>query len=670
MQFERLSIELCQPCLTVRHLMVEALSEAGAVVLGAEPLTAPPRAPDLLVFDVDALHDAASLTRLRMHESRGKPVLCCGLRHLREDAQHRPWLERPFTTSALLYQCAELLGIGAPGAPPQGQDEPITRDALPDADSLSEASLLEEAFGLEPGILGGAEVDLSEVDDALDIMVIGDDEADLIVGVDEALETGHDAPSEAEDEHPFGVGALIGQVQARSVDLSQLSAPQLSLAPPVRGDTLAPTTQPDRPIAPEPGAPSTPLDPEASLELQSFARMIAEAWDRLSLSARVEDRSDRLNRVMHALFERGLEGASEALRRVPGSQGFSGSLRTLTLVGLFRTIRDRKLRGRLELALQDQAYVLYVDQGVLAEIDELTGDSDQLVISLLCEHGLLDPRLAQPLLSQADDLELGPPALMQLRQRGLVDDATLAHAQQLRARALFRRLCGARDGSFAFIEINQGDDHAWPRQELRLSVEELLLEVLREASIETGDSRANSRAMLQTDATRVASLDASRLTPSEQRILDFFRQGGTLQQARERFGEERSGEVSRVVNLLKRAELIKRTDPQRVALKHEERTVITGMSAEFEALREESALPQLPQAPYLPQSALPVQHAYAHPARVPPPDLERPSLDDDEVTVTPARTLEDELDALLRGELGAETDDALPHRAEPDTWDK
>ncbi len=300
-------------------------------------------------------------------------------------------------------------------------------------------------------------------------------------------------------------------------------------------------------------APSQVLvDAETSLELKNFSRMLAESWGKLALSARVEDRSDRLNRILHALFEGGLDGAAQALQRIPQSEGFSGSLRALGVVGLFRTLRDRKLRGRLEVSTTEQAYVLYVDGGVLCDIDALAGDSEQLLLQILREHGAIDEVVYRNL-----SLDDGAPVEMRLRMEGLVSEAALDQALRLRAREIFKQVCRARFGTFSFIEIFSGDSHAWPVRELRMSIDQALLEIMREGSFETEDSEATSRTKLMADATRMASIDMESLTRTERELLSVFQRGETLAVARSRIGRE-GDDVDSVVNRLKRAQLLRR----------------------------------------------------------------------------------------------------------------
>lgn len=723
MDLSAYSFEVCQPNATVSQLIQEVMLEVGARYL--EPSEAQgDELADLLIYDVSSQEQAA---RSAIYLERGKPVLLCGLRHLRQD--HDPeanagalWLERPFSASALLFQCASLLGVEPQGLLPrrtnsdrseqtqETREEPVrampalsvtTREVVVD-----EASLLEEQFGLEPGVLGGEPRVLPSINESTSITVIEDEDA--------LIEEMEDLPQEsglidAFEESAVG-GKLVGKVVSAVIDLTNLR--ELSLSPVgvsiQRPDSLS-KTMPDLPIAQRTPAAHDTLDPmgatiigelptdelikiaqleaspsaaehagalpkldeETSLEIQSFARMLAEAWLRIGLSARVEDRSDRISRIMHALFEQGLEGAARELQRVPAAEGLSGSLSALSLVGLFRTIRDRKLRGRLEISAYEQAYVLYLEEGTLIEIDTLTGDNDLLMIQILRDYGALDELTCQRLAHEYSLDEFAPPIEMKLRMEGLVSEATLAQARAMRARRLFAHICQARAGSFAFIEIYHGDSHAWPVHELRLGVDELLLELMRESPLDTGISEATARHNLWLDHARMAALSMNTLTAQEREVLRFFKDGGTIHQALSTLPYSED-ELKHVLNRLKRAELLRQSDMAPFATRssseldayrsgstsslppqsaqNQERTVITDVSS---SLREMMRGPQRDAEPLT--SSDPADETFEGPTRSTKAHQMLPG-DADEPTA------EHSLDQLLREALGDDDlgeDDAL-----------
>lgn len=610
MDLSAFSFEVCQPNGTVRRLIDQVLSEVGARAL--EPADEAQLA-DFLIFDVSAQELPARHDRHLLYRELGRPVLLCGLRRQRADHEELDepglvWLDRPFSASALLFQCASLLDVEPTGIitkrpvaehTQETREEPVRAMLATSFETpthevpLDDAALLEEQFGLEPGVLGGAPSvasnatrELPYIEEATSITVIEDDGA-LIEGLD-------DIPQESgifEVLEQAAGGKVCGKVQSQHIDLNalrdlSLSAKGVSV---YRSPTLS-ETMPERPAArlteaealmdltvvgelssqPELAAAQSfsdqpkalpRLDEETSLEIQSFARMLADAWLRIGLSARVEDRSDRISRIMHALFEQGLEGAARELQRIPAAEGLSGSLRAVSLIGLFRTIRDRKLRGRLEIASQERAYVLYVDQGTLVEIDSLSDDHDMMMVQILREHGALDEHSCQRLTQEYAADEFAPPIEMKLRMEGLVSEATLQQARVLRARRIFAQVCQARSGTFAFIEVYAGDNHAWPVHELKLSVDELLLALMREAPVETGVSEATARHSLWLDQARLSSMNVSALTAQERDVLRFFREGGTLAQALQSLPYS-AEELRAVLSRLKQAELLRQIDAQ------------------------------------------------------------------------------------------------------------
>ena len=594
MNFESKSVEVCQPNATVARLIIEVLEEVGAQARRCHPGDELGEAlADLLVFDVDAQGQARQ--QLGRYEQAGAPVLLCGLRVRREEAssEKHPWLDRPFSAAGLLGQCAALLEIeldegslpidGEPASSLQGEElieELLAGQGPPTQEfEVDEASLLEEEFGLEPGVLGGRSDIQIDATAALDIREL-EGAQDVLVDVDDP------------DAEIIGGGRLFSDLRAEAVDPSQMTRPASGRAPTTPPLRETQPTHPDMPAAPRAadteltsrttpphahdaiaaaatagGGPPAGIDEEASLELRSFARMLAQAWDRIGLSARVEDRYDRLNRVLHALFERGLDGAGAELGRIPQTEGFSGSLRALSLVGLFRTIRDRKLRGRLEVSTLEQAYVLYLDAGVLADIDALAGDSEQMLLDILREQGALDGPAYQELSTEGDEQGgLAAPVEVRLRTEGFVSPEALRQGRQSRAREIFAQVCRARSGNFAFIEVFRGDAHAWPVHELGLSVDALVLELLREESVETGVSEATSRTRLVPDPSRLARIERDALTPTERELLRFFERGETLARARQELGHL-GGELDRIIARLKRAELLQRTDEELPALR-------------------------------------------------------------------------------------------------------
>jgi hypothetical protein len=682
-------IEIHEPNRTVRRLMCEVLEEAGFQVrLGVAPAT-----PALVIYDVTA-QDVAAQERLLTVQEEGWPILYCGVRHQREAYASEPWLDRPFSASALLTQCQGFLPPGTllrRVRERSGAMAAIGRDELDDDStsrrgvSLDEASLLEVEFGLEPGVLGALSTasgrpgyqSLSSPPDDDDSPETGeivalDDDSELIVGEEDLLMGGRlmGAPRvvalEA-DQLDAADGALTDRMSLRLTGGQPALAPQVALdadREPVTGPVVLPQSVEGSGELPVTAA-GAALDPEAAQELRQFSRMLAEAWGKIGMTAGINDRSDRIYRVLQALLERGMDGASHELRRIPAADGFSGSLGVLSLVGLLRTVRDRELRGRLEVSACEFAWVLYLDRGLLCDIDALFGaDQDRLLIDGLVAEELIDHNQAGYLLALVadEDALMGAPLELRILREGWLDAPAIARARHWRARSIFRQLCGQRAGVFAFIEIHAGDGQPWPSQELRLRVDELLLEVLREESVQTGRSEATSRTRLMPDAARIAALGPAALNDEERALLDFFRQGETLQQARLQLGQA-PDEVDRLVRRLRRAELLRRSEapagsqprqapaapaqpvsaplaPPALRVPPSERTVITEVDmADLRRMtQEEEAHPKVGRDPH----EIPTRSVKAH--SMTPPDVFE-SVDDGEDALR--ELLEQAFDASL-----------------------
>lgn len=577
-------IELHEPNRTVRRLMVEILEEAGFQVrTGAAAAV-----PALFIYDVTT-QDVAAQERLMTAQEEGWPVLFCGLRAQRDGYMGEPWLDRPFSAGALLAQCQVFLPPGTilrRVRERSGARAAVARDSfLDDAPAtrelaLDEASLLEVEFGLEPGVLGGdvsvarprPMADAAEGGDGEEVVAL-DDDSELIVGEEDLLMGGRlmGAPRvvtlDGEDLDAAD-GALTDRMSFRLGGATLAAGaplPNVDEGEPLTGPVVLPAqveSSGELPVAP-----AQALDAEAAQELRQFSRMLAEAWGKIGSTAGLNDRADRINRVLQALLERGMEGAAQELRRIPVAEGFSGSLGVLSLVGVLRTVRDRELRGRLEISAGELGWVVYLDRGLLCEIDALAGvDQDALLVDGLLAEGQIDAGQAGYLraLIADEDALMGAPLEMRILREGWLTPQSVGLGRAWRARTTFRQLCATRAGVFSFIELHPGDGQPWPAQELRLRVDELLWEVLREESVQTRHSESTLRARLMSDAERIASLGPSVLDEDERALLEFFRQGETLQQARVQLGQAPE-EVDRLVRRLRRAELLRRTDQPAVA---------------------------------------------------------------------------------------------------------
>lgn len=575
---------------TLRRLFAEVLAEASMEAVWKEGGAA--ELADLLVVDVDSDLDGVEAVTQAYEEAK-RPILAIGLKHSLDAHADGPWLSRPFSGSTFVHHCRELLGLTGPDEPtedvmPSEIPPPIAAELREDPPTVEidpeEVLALEGRLGLHPGGLANQVPTLrASVDDVIDLGEL-DEEASMVVSVESIrgrVTTG---------------GTVVSGIEERMLPLQKLEeqAQSLILPSPIRPQNVHSTTLPDAPAvvrgagsrvggrvgsSPGEGSPaplqiqssgsaaramsSTGLSPDTIQAVQDTARMLAEAWDRLGLAARAEDRADRIERILFALFKDGLHGASEEIRRIPMAVGLSGSLEALTLVDLFHTLRDRRLRGRLELCLEDHrgGYVLYVDGGYLQDIDALGGDTDALLLKILFENKVIDEKTYQRFRRfQEEDDGLSAPLVMRLRGEKIVSEEALKAAQRQRAEALFGFICGHRQGNFTFIEIQQGSNQAWPIHQLSLKIDEMVLKIARENQVDMGRSEATARTNLIMDEARTAGLDPKTLTGTERDLLEFFRQGQTLDKARRRFKDETDEPVDEVVQRLKSVELLKRTE--------------------------------------------------------------------------------------------------------------
>lgn len=547
------TVEIYEGNNTIRKLMSATLMRAGfEVVERSSGSPAPTEGCDLLVVDVDSgLPDTDA--RARVYQGDERPVLFCGVRSSRERFPSNSWLNRPFSKNTFLSECLLLIeGPTAERITIVGDDDPITRELHYD-----EAVSLEKQLGLEPGVLRtdhGYEAD----DDVMDL----DEHGSAIIEVADlsTLMTG---------------GRLVGSVATRRVDANELihdraEMPRLMPRTPSFNQTM-----PDTPLAmaslaegqdlsttTESGIVPPPDETDAarlSADLKSVARILADSWNRIGVTARTEDRADRIERILSSLFEGGMRAVSQEIRRIPSGVGFAGSLEALPVIDLLRTIRDRKLRGRLEISVPDATWVLFLESGTIDDLENLSGSADLQLLDALLALQKISPGHHVEMSKGYATGEFHEPAAFKLVQELVV---TLDDVQRARVRCLkdaFRVICAARRGNFAFLEILNGDGQSWPVRGLGQSVDTLLLEVLRESSFDTGDSQATARTVLMLDAGRTAALAPEALTEEERAVLLFFRDGEKVGSIVEQLSHP---ELERIVNRLKKLELLKRTSPK------------------------------------------------------------------------------------------------------------
>ena len=573
-RFQAPQIEVWEPNATLRALMCEALDEAGfEVITGAAQRgeAAASNVPaDLLILDVEGSEQDFD-ARLQVYQEAGRAVLFCGLRNSREHFPDTRWLERPFSLMTLLAQCRELLGLGQlPHATSAEADRTLPEDLLSETRRLTikETVVLEAALGLQEGQLIGElnraqrqdEADRlgADLGDELavlelngdDILVVDDAELSLNVSgqsvLGRAASPGGDLVgvvwrSTLDDEELEVDASLDAGLESESVVSGLRSKTMNSTMPDVpavkrheaMGHSAAPSsrllglTQDVSQVGGAPGssvglAPSsTPysqvsgvvLGPQLEPKTRGAAELLAGAWSQIGSSARQGDRREHIEKILRAVFAQGLEAGEAQVRRIPAAPSFSGSLAVLSLTDLLVTIRDRALRGRLELAIGPEYFVLYLDAQALDEIENLTGNDEQLLLDILAQMGCLG-RADYDALGQSLSDPLAAPLRMQLRERRvasatadtpktplgqthpLVDEDDLREARRLSTLQLFKKIrhaarSAAQPGSFAFMEILPGAGHAWPFDALGLNVDELLNSARREDST-VGDKSGES----------------------------------------------------------------------------------------------------------------------------------------------------------------------------------
>ncbi len=552
------TVEIYEGNNTIRKLMSDALMRAGfSVVERTAGSPTPAEGCDLLVVDVDSgLPDTDA--RARVYQEDERPVLYCGVRSSRERFPSNPWLDRPFSKNTFLSECLILVeGPTAERITIAGDDDPITRELHYD-----EAISLEKQLGLEPGVLRTdhgyeAEAEADE-DDVMDLDAHGS--AIIEVADLRSLMTG---------------GRLVGSVATRRVDANELIHDRSELPRLMPRTPSFNQTMPDTPLAmasladgqdlsntTESGIVPPPDETDASrlsADLKNVARILADSWNRIGVTARTEDRADRIERILSSLFEGGMRAVSQEIRRIPSGVGFAGSLESLPVIDLLRTIRDRKLRGRLEISVPDATWVLFLESGTIDDLENLSGSADLQLLDALLAMQQLSPTHHVEMSKGYATGEFHEPAAFKLVQDQVV---ALEDVQRARVRCLkdaFRVICAARRGNFAFLEILNGDGQSWPVRGLGQSVDTLLLEVLRESSFDTGDSQATARTVLMLDAGRTASLAPEALTEEERAVLIFFRDGEKVGSIVEQLSHP---ELERIVNRLKKLELLKRTSPK------------------------------------------------------------------------------------------------------------
>lgn len=553
-------VAILQGNATVAQLMREFLEDSDSfeveLLRGSPPGAA--RA-QLAIIDIDNGEEAAEQW-IRHCDGRQLPVIVCGVERSREAYSDRPWLSRPFTAMRLKAVCEEVLNPDSESF--DGEEKPPAIDVESETREQPTVEIPgEEMSGDEPDFadaIEDASTARQSADELLDVLDI-DGTGSMILEIEDVS-----------SDRPVG-GMLAKEARRRIVPAEELAdANPWAEAEDTQVDTGASertssSIMLDEPseVTPSNRAEVTAVSSLSDLTSNDFsgahrvASLIAEHWDRLGLTARPADRADRLQRILAAMLRNGIDGVLDVLRRVPPVTGFSGCLETIPVVELLHTIRDRRLRGRLEVGFGGHSFVVYIDETRIDGIDSLGETTDRLFVKILRDQGALDETTYHRYRKMAGEYH-GESLEMKLRQDAAIDKQALLQARKQRARYLLAKMCRGEQGTFAFIEMSRESGQSWPTQPLKLNVDALLLEIFRdEASDEEGASGSILGAELVMDTERAARLGPDALTKAERQTLDFFERGGNIDSARKSLppAEEPVGQV---VRRLERLELLRR----------------------------------------------------------------------------------------------------------------
>lgn len=537
---------------------------------------APPgaRQARLVIVDVDSGVGAAERW-IRHCEGRQLPVVVCGVESSQQLHADRPWISRPFTRRRLLEVCREVLGVDHDGAGSRDDHE------IPpgiEADNAAQKRPTVEIPGAgdvpdDPDESSGSDdktrrqpteelQDVVELDGAGTAVIEMDDVEEADAGMTGGTRTGDGK------RRPLDPTELTGGTTGEPPEEDPDEQPPSGPPEPSRPDQAHPA-EPSEPDGTSPARPEPPsrndatavssLGQSGSRDMSGahqVASLVAEHWDRLGLTARPADRADRLQRILGAMMRKGMDGVLEELRRIPPVEGFSGRLETVPVLDLLHTVRDRRLRGRLEVGFDDHSYVVYIEETTLQKIESLGENDDGLLIEILRDQKALedaDYRRYRQLVGElrGESLEL------KLQRDEAIVETRLQEAKRERALRLLTRMCRTDAGTFAFIEVPRDGGQTWPVHGLDLDIDGLLAEILRDEPIEDGEPAPDRR--LVTDERRRRTVGADTLTEAESRVLGAFDEGTTVDRVC-RAVDESEEFVRRAVRRFERLELLHEAD--------------------------------------------------------------------------------------------------------------
>ncbi len=520
-------VELVQGNPSLQALMREILIEEGFSCLDEVPETP----ADLLVVDDDN-REPRGEDRRKVYRQGGRPILVCGIGKGDELDGEGHWLSRPFNPDELVAACREALGLeSAALSPAESGSTPVDRPATREIDYTDvpvDGAVEEEFAGPGAGTgeestdsdrqVGPEDSEILEIDDAssmvvdvqeleehvstggsmegtvsareLDVEGLYDEIDDLEpVGTFEDSKTNPtlpDVPTSKEDDEGSGLEGNSSPPSAASTGAHVNRSIGSQAHPPEdRGPSDRPSVESSRPVdegSREPsGSVGQAVSPSFRRDFRELATRLANSWDRIGLTARWEDRAERLTRTFEALVDRGLSGATEELERVPPAHGFSGTIEIFPTFQLIGVIVARNFLGRLEISNQAGGYVVYFDGPRLVGVDDLEGRSDAMLLDCLRETEEIDEGAYRRLQRTLDE-SLTTPLEMRLRTEEVVTDAALEAARRTRAKWVLKEVMRMDRGTFAFIGGGDESGQPWPGNELNVRVDGLVLELLREGA--------------------------------------------------------------------------------------------------------------------------------------------------------------------------------------------
>ena len=262
------------------------------------------------------------------------------------------------------------------------------------------------------------------------------------------------------------------------------------------------------------------VSPQFEHGLSELATLLAESWNRIGLTARWEDRAERLKRTFDALLDGGLSRASDELERVPPAHGLSGTLQVFPSWQLIRLIRERELIGRLEISNESGGFVLYFDSASVVGVDDLQGRSEAMLLDCLREIESVDEEAYRDLSETLED-SFAAPLEMRLRSDGIVTESQLLEAREARAKWVMKEVLAANVGTFAFIHGNDESGQPWPVNELDLNIDVVMLDLVREGKVDHVGDEIIDETLWVTIPKRLEAADPSDFTVTELSILDL-----------------------------------------------------------------------------------------------------------------------------------------------------